>query len=927
MKWIKPLIFFSFCFGSFYHIPLKALETIEMVFDETTTQDYFLDQTIKSTSSKKMQIENIGQQPIRGVSPRNNHQGYFTKEYLAHFLKKYPHPASQLYLFWKKALENPAKEILQQEVEFSHPLDFLNFSEGSTTEIGNHHFLNLCRFLGMKVRLANVYNKQIVDVAFKKQYWECINLSDGVIYSNLNNHSFVSSEDIADDPFLALRVKSSSKEFPFALENNWENVAHFAILEPASGEPYKASMTAIDHPLGFDLYPQEKLDIDFSHGFTHHSVLMEMRTNGDHSVYESPVPLVSILNQGKAPIEILGAQQLLQPGETYHFDAPTFRVYFSFPHSEEASLCFKGKIAQRILPKLENGQNHIFVADFNPTQLKVTYFFETEQQATEVLPPPQVINTPSLFDHISPSFEVDTDQNAFVWWQISADPSFEFVPSNLERLEKNPRKITLDAISETWMNSREPYYFRVKSSKNGIDWSDWSEVFAFEVLKPQSVIEVDFDQIGKNLYTLNWERFAEESESPIEYLVFGSNSLDFVPSVYCSQQVNRIEKGIVRESEVNDNLVTIVQKPKVEVKGDLAYYRIIARRKGQLSNPSEIIRVYDQGLIQPRNVLQWISTNEKGITAKRTLFPASASSPEVSFLPLSSNIQRMDPRFHFNELLRSQIPLNILGSSLSCPQHVEQEAWEAVQGYLMPDNHPCKPTLDRLASKVRFIQNPQTMKRSGFSRGERVGHWSRVCASPHVDMPKYYFKVYCDNEIYIKYDWKRWIHRCQGAKLIDQCIKRNNLQSLFKVPRKWIYCLPKDPSPPNNENYLRKNFILVCDNMRICDHSENEKKYKKNMDRTRLEGMYRILQECGLYDSVYCFNMPFNKEGYICIIDTEYWHKWPVPFDRLLKCFSKENKKYWEKITKSGKIPNGINSPDNLPRNDRRDLSLMKKKP
>lgn len=924
MKWIKQLIVFSFFLGSSYHMPLKAIEMVEMIFDQTTTQDYFLEQSKKNT---KIQIENIGQKTIKEIFPSNNHRGYFTQKYLSDFIHKHPHPASQLYLLWTKALGEEKETRQNKEADFSHPLDFLNFTNDFSKETANEQFLKLCRFLGMKVRLANVYHKQIVDVALKKKQWECINLSDGLIYPALDNQSFVSSEEIADDPFLSLRIKSSQKESPFDIENNWKQVAHFAILEPASGEPYTPSIPLIEHSFGFDLYPEEKLEIDLLQGTTYHLVFVEPRANSLMWTYESPVPLISISNKGEDPFEVLGTQQILNPGETYKFEIPVFKVNCSFSETENASVSFEGKIAQRILPQLLKGRNHIAIGDFNPSQLKITYFIETEQKEGPSLASPQVLNTSSVFDYTSPFFEVNADQAPFLWWQISNDSSFDFVPSNLERLEKNRGIITLDTLSETLINNQELYYFRVKSSMNGTDWSDWSELFSFQVVKPHSVIEVDFDQVKKNVYELNWKRFAEESECPTEYLVFGSNALDFIPSIYCHQQVNAIEEDRIKEAEINDNLVAISKKPKVKVKGNLAYYRIVARRKGQLSNPSEIIRVYDQGLIQPRNVLQWVSTNEKGITAKRTLFPASVSSPEISFLPLSSNAQRLDPTFHFNELLRSQIPLNLLGSALPRPLHVEQEAWDAVQGYLMPDNHPCKPTLDRLANNVRFTQNPQTMKRSGFSRGERVGHWSRVCASPHVEMPKYYFKVYCDNEIYIKYDWKRWIHRCQGARLIDQCIKRNHLQSLFKVPRKWIYCLPKDPGPPNNEHYLRKNFILVCDNMRICEHSENERKYKKNMDKQRLDGMYRILQECGLYDSVYCFNMPFNKEGYICIIDTEYWHKWPVPFERLLKCFSSENKKYWEKITKSGKIPNGTNSPDNLPRNDRRDLSLLKKKP
>jgi hypothetical protein len=66
--------------------------------------------------------------------------------------------------------------------------------------------------------------------------------------------------------------------------------------------------------------------------------------------------------------------------------------------------------------------------------------------------------------------------------------------------------------------------------------------------------------------------------------------------------------------------------------------------------------------------------------------------------------------------------------------------------------------------------------------------------------------------------------------------------------------------------------------------------------------------------------MPFCRDGRIAIIDTEYHHKWPVPFYKLTKYFPKDLQSYWNKITyKGGRIPNGVNQP-NPPRMDRRDI-------
>ena len=196
----------------------------------------------------------------------------------------------------------------------------------------------------------------------------------------------------------------------------------------------------------------------------------------------------------------------------------------------------------------------------------------------------------------------------------------------------------------------------------------------------------------------------------------------------------------------------------------------------------------------------------------------------------------------------------------------------------------------------------------------------------HPELKEYFVKAYCDCEVGIVYDWKRWIHRIEGTKAVRDCIKKYHLQSKFKVIRKWIYPLPARPSPPHNSHYLRKNFVLVCENVRPLDHTKNEKKYK-NMSQEWMDALYIILQANGLYDSVFPFNVPFCHDGKMAVVDTEYWGKWPVPFDRLTRCFSRSRQNYWRQITyKEGDIPRGTPQ-HNMPRNDRRDIIPKKPQP
>lgn len=527
--------------------------------------------------------------------------------------------------------------------------------------------------------------------------------------------------------------------------------------------------------------------------------------------------------------------------------------------------------------------------------------------------PVSVANTETHFDFCSPHFQLDLQtQDAIerVWWQISSDPSFNLIPSNFEQIEPFTSTIRLTALTETFFNAHETYYFRVKALVNG-SWSEWTAPFAFSVDKPERVTLVEFEKLGENRYEINWEREADEDPS-IEYLVFGSNSLDFIPSIYTERQVNAMVDGVVTEEEPNDNLITITQEPKLEVDGTLAYYRILARQKGQLSVPSDLIHVYDEDLIQPRNVLQVVEEDGHQLI-KRVLFPATYPWTETSLPRISVPCDIFENsllRLHTAFMRAPVLPLTAIRSYQQNP-HVIPEVWSLMKPYFLPENHPIKPKLDRMFSATRVILNPKTFKKAGFKR-YRPGRVSRIMASSHPDLIGYFVKAFPDNDLVIRYEWQKLRHRIEGAKSIRNWIDTHNMQSVFTVPKKWIYPLPENPSPPNSNKYARKNFILIAEDMRILEHAKNEKAYRTKMNRHLLDALYTLLDDEGLYDSVYAFNIPFNKEKKIAIIDTEHHHRWPVPFHKLSKYFSKDMKNYWQYLIDNGG-PKGHKTPKQVP--------------
>ncbi len=640
--------------------------------------------------------------------------------------------------------------------------------------------------------------------------------------------------------------------------------------------------------------------------------------------YTSPFPLQKIENHGSTSIKLVDQHVEVQPNETYIFNGPPiFQLNLEYTELPKGEVIISGICAWSLFPSLSHGNNQLHLGlEKNPSTVCWSYEIDETLECAD-RPTVHVLNQKQVFDYCSPTFDLghSLNQPEAICWQISSDSNFQLVPSNFDQVESFTSTVTLPLISETFFNPQDTYYFRVKGFQHG-QWGEWSAPYAFTVNKPLAVERVLFDPIDDDLYELNWERWAEESDQPIEYLVFGSNALDFIPSIYCDKQVNAIVNGIVVEEEVNDNLIAITTEPKITVNGNLAYYRIIARQKGQLSVPSPMIHVYDDDLIQPRNVLQLVDKDPSHTVAKRVIIP--------SFSGKETSLPHVHASFYENSLINIYSALR----AIKLPEKkiypyelpaVPQNVWEVVKPYLLPDGHPAWPKLHRIFCKQRATLNHETFKKAGFKRW-RPGRWSRVSASSHPDLKEYFIKAYCDCEIGIVYDWKRWIHRIGGTKAVRDCIKKYQLQSKFKVIRKWIYPLPAHPSTPHSSRYLRKNFILVCENVRPLEHSKNDKRYKK-MNKEWMDALYIILQANGLYDSVFPFNVPFCKDGRMAVVDTEYWGKWPVPFDRLTRCFSKEMQNYWRKITfNEGHIPRGTPQ-HNMPRNDRRDIIPKKPQP
>lgn len=241
--------------------------------------------------------------------------------------------------------------------------------------------------------------------------------------------------------------------------------------------------------------------------------------------------------------------------------------------------------------------------------------------------------------------------------------------------------------------------------------------------------------------------------------------------------------------------------------------------------------------------------------------------------------------------------------SLGCPKactkeyywpknpSVDEATWNALQPFFLPSNHPLKMQLDAIFSSYRVTANQYYMALAGFVSLD-VWKWDKVFVARHPSLPGYLIKAYLDDQVYM--DDRQLVQRIAAAENLRGAIKAFGYQSLFKVPRKWLYPLPD--SPETLPGLRKKNFILIVEDMNIVDREKNKKLYLKANEK-QLVALYHLLNTLGLADSIYIQNIPFSKDGKIAFVDTERHSLWPVPFQKLTPMLNSKMQAFWKRLT------------------------------
>ncbi len=230
-----------------------------------------------------------------------------------------------------------------------------------------------------------------------------------------------------------------------------------------------------------------------------------------------------------------------------------------------------------------------------------------------------------------------------------------------------------------------------------------------------------------------------------------------------------------------------------------------------------------------------------------------------------------------------------LNADLGCPPYVPVHVYQQLKPYFLPEQHPLRKKLDKIFTSNDVLKNDETLRKAGFKTTGAKG-CSKVIILKHKKIKNYLIKVYTD-ESYEIIDWEKWMKRIQGALVINSVIEQYGFQQSFKVPKKWIYQVPRD------EN-VEKHFVLVVEDMDIFDQRGNSIRWKgtQHVTKEKLHALSVIMNEAGLKDSVYLNNIPFCLDDKIAFVDTEHFHYWPVPLYKLTSFLNVKLQTYWTNL-------------------------------
>ena len=536
---------------------------------------------------KRLTLTNTGPVPLSGRLLVINGQDWSGAESLRASLRLPAEPGTlmpRLFTFWREQ-NSHASSGTDASKEPAPMLNFWGFGLcGETTS----SLTRLATSYGIPARKITL-NGHVAAEYFYDHAWHILDADQNVCYPRLDNRSLASAAELRADPFLGRRAKVFGRHARMEPVGPAANTALFEFIDPREEKTIKLKTPLA--PLREEtLFPGEQLIFHADQAPERPSGSSDLSKWTD--VREAALCVVELVIDPAARrtaaggIVITTAYPILNAinhatGETFPAPSgePVFQIAVKSPTPGERISVFCQR-SRASLPRLLKGRNTVLLRA-GDKRGAATLAAEIELPEKVIVP----TATASLAHTATgPEFSIQADPGAdLLWWQIAATDDFKFVAPNFDAVAPFTGKLTFDPLTATFFNPDQSYFFRVKARREGV-WSEWSAPLAFRVDKPPRPAPTAAKVAGGRL-RLSWP----DAGAGAEYLVFGSNRLDFLPELFAADEIVALRNAGVTASRPNKNLLATVTKPEIELDPAFHFHRVITRRAGALSVPGDLV--------------------------------------------------------------------------------------------------------------------------------------------------------------------------------------------------------------------------------------------------------------------------------------------------------------------------------------------------
>ncbi len=419
--------------------------------------------------------------------------------------------------------------------------------------------------------------------------WMILDADLNCVFRMRDNRRFAGFDDILNDPFLVHRTNTYGRHRSFDLERNRFCASLYDRNYTPTEKPPSYECDVFERlSASVTLYPGESIQYRF--GDTVEEPLRESSSPHPKELGEASLMAVQyhFIPQNR-PADDHGEKTLYtrypifcirfsETGREVRVPSDRIVTHVTIPSNVVEKITCDCQCSRIAAPRLMRGTNTIRLNSLDSDiEAELTFELDSNVAAMKPPPPPE-LSVKGVYRDEPVRFGWNPGEAQTIWIQVFGEdeqPLLDYVRGAEETIGFHP-------VEQTFFDNDGQYRVRAKQQIDDI-YSDWSDDIAFKVKKPATPGNIRIWADENGAIVASWE-----GEVGCEYLVFGSNRVDFVPDIYSDREpVSGMDGNL--ETERVSNMITSTCDTDARLILPCVYYRIVARRNGFHSNPSVLV--------------------------------------------------------------------------------------------------------------------------------------------------------------------------------------------------------------------------------------------------------------------------------------------------------------------------------------------------